>query len=224
MIRSLSQSSAKELTPLEEVKKARKQLEQDASLLANRIRLLQSEESRTQKRIDQLKRKSALIQQVHSRKEMERRAFRRIKAQREQQAEAARQRFNSLRTHRTAERFRQMERIWQAKKEVYTAGRAERENALHYKEEITKLQEERNREMYLKVKEVKTQPKKRKLRPVKSDYEAQIQVEEEKTAEKRNEVARMEQLEMELLSRLRFTQSLEQEAVLRLERAARGVN
>jgi len=222
MPRSLSQSSAKDPVSLDEVKRTRKQLEQDASLLSNRIRLLQSEEFRTRKRIEDLKRKSALLQQVHARKEADRLVLHRVQAKRQKQAEDARERFTSLRVQRTAERFRQKERLWIVKKEVYTAGRVEREEALQRREELMRRQEERNRGLYLKVKEGKGQGRPRKLRPVKSDYEALIQAEEEKTAEKRQEVARMEQLE--LLNRLKLTQSVEELAVFRLEKAARGSN
>lgn len=224
MPRSLSQSSAKDPVSLDEVKRTRKQLEQDASLLSNRIRLLQSEEFRTRKRIEDLKRKSALLQQVHARKEADRLVLHRVQAKRQKQAEDARERFTSLRVQRTAERFRQKERLWIVKKEVYTAGRVEREEALQRREELMRRQEERNRGLYLKVKEGKGQGRPRKLRPVKSDYEALIQAEEEKTAEKRQEVARMEQLELELLNRLKLTQSVEELAVFRLEKAARGSN
>ena len=193
-------------------------------MLSNRIRLLQSEEFRTRKRIEDLKRKSALLQQVHARKEADRLVLHRVQAKRQKQAEDARERFTSLRVQRTAERFRQKERLWIVKKEVYTAGRVEREEALQRREELMRRQEERNRGLYLKVKEGKGQGRPRKLRPVKSDYEALIQAEEEKTAEKRQEVARMEQLELELLNRLKLTQSVEELAVFRLEKAARGSN
>lgn len=191
-------------------------------MLSNRIRLLQSEESRTRKRIEDLKRKSALLQQVHARKEADRLKLHRVQAKRQQQAEAARERFNSLRVQRTEERFRQKEQLWIVKKEIYTAGRAERDEALQRREELSRRQEERNRELYLKVKEGKGHGRPRKLRPVKSDYEALIQAEEEKTAEKRQEVARMEQLELELINRLKLTQSIEELAVSRLEKAAKG--
>ena len=193
-------------------------------MLSNRIRLLQSEEFRTRKRIEDLKRKSALLQQVHARKEADRLVLHRVQAKRRKQAEDARERFTSLRAQRTAERVLQKERLWIVKKEVYTAGRVEREEALQRREELMRRQEERNRGLYLKVKEGKGQGRPRKLRPVKSDYEALIQAEEEKTAEKRQEVARMEQLELELLNRLKLTQSVEELAVLRLEKAARGSN
>lgn len=222
--RSQSQSSAKDPVSLEEVKRTRKLMEQDASLLANRIRLLQSEENRTRKRIEELKRKSELLQQVHARKEADRLLMHRVQTKRQQQAEAAREHFNMQRVQQTAERYRQKEEMWIAKKEVYTVGRAEREEALQRREEMMKRQEERNRELYMKVKEGKGRSRKRKLRPVKSDYEELILAEEERTAAKRLEVARMEQLELELINRLKLTQSIEEVAVTRLEKVARGSN
>ena len=214
---------------LVEAKKARQHIEQDALLLANRIKLLQSEEAKTKKRIEETKRKTDQMLQAQQRKDNELREKERLKSERQRSNEEARRRFHSLKTQHNAEKLKQRELMWMSKKEAYTEGRSERDRALSAKRQIEQRTERHNQERYRVVKgsletgnERLSKRKTDITRDSRVQYQQRIAEEERKTQAKEKEVITMEMLEMELINKLKYTQMLEQEAVKNLEKVAKG--
>lgn len=214
---------------LVEAKKARQHIEQDALLLANRIKLLQSEESKTRKRIEEMKQKTERMLQVQERKDREQRERERIKSERQRHTEEARKRFHSLKDQHKAEKLKQRELLWLSKKEAYAEGRSGRDQAVNIKRQIEQRTERANKERYQVVKnslesgsERLSKRKSNITRESRLQYLQRVEEEERKKKAKEQEVLTMEMLEMELINKLKYTQMLEQEAMKQLEVVAKG--
>ena len=214
---------------LVEAKRARLQIEQDAQLLSNRIKLLQVEEVKTRRRIEETKRKTDLMLRVQDRKETERRDRERIQSERQRNTEAARKRFYSLKAQHHAEKLKQRELVWMVKKEQYSEGRAERDEAVKVKQTLETHLERENREKYrhvrgaLKVGSERLSQRKTDItRESRLQYQQRIETEEKKKAALEHEVMSMEMLELELINKLKHTQLVEQEAMKQLEQVAKG--
>lgn len=210
-------------------KRARQQIEQDAQLLSNRIKLLEAEEAKTRRRIEETKRKTDLMLRVRERKEAERVERERVKSERQRNAEEARKRFSSLKAQHNAEKVKQRELVWLAKKEQYTEGRAEREDAVRVKQALSTHLERENHDKYRSVRgalrlasERISRRKNEITRGSHIQYQQRVEQEEQKKVALENEVMSMEMLEMELINRLKHTQMMEQEAMRKLEQVAKG--
>ncbi len=214
---------------LVEAKRARQQIEQDAQLLANRIKLLQVEEVKTRRRIEETKRKTDLMLRAQERKEAEQREKERIQSERQRNTEAARKRFYSLKAQHHAEKLKQRELVWMSKKEQYTEGRAERDEAVQMKQALESNLERENQEKYrhvrgtLKVGSERLSRRKADItRESRLQYQQRIATEEKKKTAIEREVMSMEMLELELINKLKHTQLVEQEAMKHLETVAKG--
>lgn len=211
------------------VKRARRQIEQDAQLLTNRIKLLQSEEAKTKRRIEETKRKTDLILKAQERKETERQERDRIKSEGQRRNEQARKRFASLKAQHYAEKLKQCELLWLAKRELYAEGRAQREAAVDKKKALETLLHTENRERYKQVKgELRLGSEKRSqrntdiIRTSRIQYQQRVESEEKAKAALEHKIRSMELLEMELINKLKYSQLLEQEATKQLEQVAKG--
>lgn len=220
------ESSSQEST-LSEARKLRKQYEQEAALLANRIKMLQAEEMRTRKQIEDMKKKTDLVIKVQAGKETDKVRLDKVRAARVRAAEEARQRLSALRTQRNAERAKNQTRLWLAKKEACLQIRAEKEEGRAQREQIIKAAQDRNRERCLEQKNETRKTSKRTQREgltaQRVEIAAQIFEEESEKLAKEREVRRMEQLEIELISKLKYTQMLEQEARRQLQEGSREI-
>lgn len=214
---------------LVEAKKARQRLEQDAKLLANRIKLLQIEEARTRKRIEETNRKTHRITQAQERRLKEEQERERIKSERQRRTDEARKRFYSQKETRNAELMRRKEQLLLFKKEIYAEGRSDRDQAITSRREVEFHTERKNQQRYRVVKSALqsgldriSQRREELCRESRAQYQSRIETEERKRTEKEKEVNSMEKLEMELISRLKETQMMEQQAVKQLEQVAKG--
>ena len=214
---------------LTEAKRARKKLEQDAHLLSNRIKLLQIEEERTRKRIEETTRKAERIAMAQERRIKEEQERERVKEERQRNTDEARRRFYSQRAMRNAEKVKRREMMWESKKEVYKEGTTDRDQAIHSRRELELKTEKHNQERYLVVKSALesglariNQRKEEITRESRAQYQQRIEAEERIRTAKAKEVSAMEMLEMELINRLKHTQMMEQQAVKQLEEVAKG--
>jgi len=213
-------------TQLLESKMIRKKAEEDAQLLANRIALLQLEEKRAMKKIEETKKKAKEIMELKNRN---------LQAQREKE---------ELRRQKEEEDMRKMMQNKTIKEQVKVNQENNRNQLLRRlkddvelmrktKQDIKEQTIQAKDEEYIKNAQIASQirnkekelqlKKKKQLEEIKQkarlEYESKIEQEfilKEKTDEL---IARLEQQEMELIQRLQNTQSLQKEAFDDLERA-----
>jgi len=213
-------------TQLLESKMIRKKAEEDAQLLANRIALLQQEEKRAMKKIEETKKKAKEIMDLKNRN---------LQAQKERE---------QLRKQKDEEDMKKMMQNKASKDQVKINQETNRNQLLRrlkddvelmrktkhdIKEQSIQTKDEeyiKNAQIanHIRNKEKELQMKKKKqLEEIKNkariEYETKIEQElllKEKTDDL---ISRLEQQEMELIQRLQNTQSLQKEAFDDLEKA-----
>lgn len=225
----LNMSEASTGSSLVVVKRARQQIEQDAQLLSNRIKFLQSEEAKTKRRIEEAKRKTDLILKAQERKETERQERDRIKSEGQRRNEEARKRFASLKAQHYAEKLKQSELVWLAKRKMYAEGRAQREAVANEKKALENLLHSENQKRYRQVRgtlrlgnEKMFKRKTDITRTSRIQYQQRVEAEEKTKAALEHKIRAMEVLEMELINKLKYSQIQEQEATKQLEQVAKG--
>ncbi|CAG9316333.1 unnamed protein product [Blepharisma stoltei] len=216
---------------LNEAKQMRKQVEEDARLLANRIALLKAEEAKAQRHIEETRKRAKDI--INSR----------IRNQEFQKKKEEEQRAKSMETkQRAIENYKRKQNILKAQQimknqvliQKQMEGKSVREAKAHYKIQLErKLEEEFTRnwtikEQLKKEKEVSVQRRKEQLEQKKLKVRNQLNNRMENESKirelKEGEIARMEQEELELIQRLQNTQFLQRSAYEDLENALNGGN
>jgi len=227
--KKLTQVSSTGKNRLLQAKLARKQAEADAQLLANRIALLQQEEAKAWKKIQQTKVRATEILQTredHERREQSKAEYRfqeseitrkaqetrfvqkqREKAKRQKsQAALIKDKQNQVRSVRQERRNNEIE--------MQRQKQADQERS-KYNREVVRAHEEN-----LRMK--KQQDAAEKERHNQRVYDSRVNQEQKRTGSKENEVQMMERQEMELIQRLQNAQMLQKEAYEHLESALSG--
>lgn len=126
-----------------EAKKLRKQTEQDAQLLANRIKLLQQEEMRTWKKIEDARKKAQDLKATKKQQEDIKRQQSELKTQRERALSEQRHNYNRIREERKIGKYSLKQAILQSRKEEANDLRKQREdNTKRIKEMMDYFREE----------------------------------------------------------------------------------
>lgn len=194
-------------------KRLRKLAEEDALRLYNRVRQLQKEEERAQKRIQDTKKKAKEIVKLRERNEIKQQE----KEQRydELQAEVERQRIENLRLKEETikNRTETENKIYTEKLAVVQQTKEERaeiermiaetrilarKKALEQKEAVRKAQQEGEQRLQ--------QYKAQRLQMAQEDYERRLQEEMEAKFQKEKEIQKLAQLELDLIERLKQKQ------------------
>jgi len=209
-----------------ESKMIRKKAEEDAQLLANRIALLQLEEKKAMKKIEETKKKAKEIIELKNRNLQAQRERELVKKQKEEEEMRKVVQNKTIKEqvkmNQENNRNQLLRRLKDDVELMRKTKQDMREQTLSQKDEdYMKNVEVVN---HIRVKEREAQIKKQKqLEQVKQkariEYESKIQQEllaKEKTDEL---IARLEQQEMELIQRLQNTQTLQKEAFDDLEKA-----
>lgn len=214
--------------PLSNATLARKRAEQDAILLANRLRLLRAEEEKTRKKVIETESKTSDILQLHQRNEQ--RARQREAEESRREAEEQEQRARQMRERAEQQRNLQVKhnKIVQQKQLSSAAVREDREVGR------LALQEQRaevDAEMTAKAERIRRQTALASRSRAKSESAKQEQAqagvrirvirEEDATRERMSEIDRMEKEEAQLIARLQSTQERHRVAFLKLEDALR---
>lgn len=225
----LNQTAAEGKSRLLKAKLARKQAEADAQLLANRIALLQQEEAKAWKKIQQTKIRATEI--LSLREENEKRQQTRAEYQfkeGEYSRQAQEQRFYSKQKDKAMRQKTQNEIIKKRQYEVKSIRRQRRENEIE-KQRQKQADQERaryNREVVRahedKLRSDKTKKEEQLRSQNANEYKRRVDQETDKTHEKEIEVSAMEQQEIELIQRLQNAQLLQKEAYEQLENALSG--
>ena len=218
-----------EHTKLAEAKQMRKRADEDARLLANRIALLRQEEMKAQKKIEETRRKAQEIVSLRSKNTelVKEREEKRRKAEEDEilRAEQSKQ----MRTQKQNSRFQ---------KSLMRQNRAASEaNNLksNRKQNLELIESMKTQDIIQKatmrnfIKSQHREAEERRLK-LERDRKEKARIETERKIEDENrmrrireeEVARMEQEELELIQRLQNTQLLQKTAYEELENALAG--
>lgn len=205
-------------------RRARQLAADDATRLYNRVRQLQKEDEKAQRRIEETKKKSREILKLRERndqkmleKEM------RIK-EIQDQIEYQRVLNTKEKEERSKSRRNQEERVFQDKLIAAQSTKDSREQIAKQLKEAKTLQHQKAVEQKEIIKknhreaEVRiTQLKSSKLQQAHDDYDRRLREEMEAKLNKEREILKLAELEFELIERLREKQQLQEEAYEQLE-------
>ena len=211
---------------LSTVKKERKQLEQDFTLLNNRIKLLQLEEEKTWKRIDNAKKRHEQLSEFQLRSK-EKEKFRKKHAERkDQELKDAQKNIQKLKQSNESHKNKHQEAILKARQDAYKEGKELKVYSVQRKQQIINAYTDTNRKKSKQVREDERnranklqQMKKKKMEEFKEDYESRVHEEVDKQKQLEQQIMEMELLEMELIKKLQNTQQIQQQVVGQLEEA-----
>lgn len=210
-------------------KMMRKQAESDAQLLANRIALLQQEEAKAWKKIQQTKTRANEIMKLRDENDMKTS----MKSQRYQQSDAQtrvaqeqkliqKQRAKANRDKAIQDKqVRSREEVDQVK-ELRRRNLAEKEEQRKLQLRQAKASAEQVRLQHKKALEMKEQKRRDQERANQAAYEGRVKDEERACQMTELEVQVMEREEMELIQRLQNAQFLQKQAYDELEGALSG--
>ena len=212
-----------------EAKRARKQADEDARLLANRIALLKQEEQKAWKKIEDTRKRAKEIMDMRARNQelqRQRDEARKLKEEEEQRRimetkariENSKTAKVDAREKREQTAFEEASGVkWQKSQNRDTISRQRDEDVAKNKE-VSRAIKDRERQM--KERRVKLEEEKREK--ARAELERKIREETRAKQEREERIARMEQEEMELIQRLTNTQMLQKSAYEDLELALSG--
>lgn len=219
-----------ELSPesqrLLDAKNVRKKVEDDVQLLANRIALLEIEEKKANKKIEETRKKAQEIMGLKSRnkeaqlKKQEIRQKEQEELMRKSQnlkefKEASKQNAENNKNLMLSKIKNDVDTMKKIKKETKEqVGLIKDEESLKNTQVVTEV---KNREKELELKKQKAREE--KAAQIRREYEEKFQRELSMINDKKNELERLEKKEMELISKLQNTQNLQKQAFEELERA-----
>jgi hypothetical protein len=209
---------------LSNVKKERKQMEQDATLLSNRIKLLQLEESKTWKHIKETQSKKLKIEEYRKVKEEKARLQEHISVMFERQQEENMQKIKQLKMEIEKNKLNSKKIIQSSKKNSYIEVKKLQLqiNEQKIKHDEDYVNDNKKRSTSVKVEHIKQSIRKQKelqLKQNKSkeEYLKKVNKEIEKKQELADKLNTMETLEMELIKKLQNTQGIQQKVISEYE-------
>ena len=206
------------------IKRERKKFEQDAQLLANRIKLLKLEDEKTRKKIRETRRKVRKISIIKQMQEEKNYLQKEVKEEKERALSEKRNDFQRIREIQRKERSELRSALFQSRREEAEIIRSQRDtndsNKKAFFEGIcrkNKLKKYmiRKEEEIMKYKIQEFQQKKHQIG--RDLYRKKIEENEKIKQEKIKEVHDMEIFEMELIKKLENTQALHAHANHKLE-------
>ena len=207
-----------------QLREARRNVDRDAQLLANRIALLEAEEKKAWKKIRSTKeRAEAILRTRQENKEERMMAKKKIAMHQEKRNLDAKYLEREIsRQNRAKEQKRKDER---ARKEA-RAMKAEKlkMEKLRRKQDQEILRRNKKKQQKIKKEKMEAQLKRKKIaaekaRRNKGVYDDKVGGELNKRKQVESRVSKMEKMEMELIKRLQNTQALQQQAYQQLETA-----
>jgi hypothetical protein len=213
-------------TRLLESKQMRKKAEEDALLLANRIALLQVEEKKAIKKIEDTRKKAKEIMDLKARNAEQQRQKEELRRQREEdelrkmqnnkfQKQQSKDNYESNRSNLMMKLKNDVDEMRKTKKDTKTAFHSTKEDEWNKNLESVKAVRTQHQDLHEKKKKQMEETKTK----ARLEYEGKIKQEltiREQTEEK---IARLERQEMELIQRLQNTQNMQKEAFDTLEKA-----
>jgi len=209
------------------ITRSRKQVDNDAQLLSNRIKLLQLEEQKTLKNIQETRHKAQAIRQAQRRERAQVHLLEQLHAQKERQISQKHERIMQFREGLKLQRHKSLEALVQRKRrqaltvKTQLVSDRQKQSALQVRLQevnfarVKGIQQDRQ-EAQMRI---KTQQN-RKFGYIKEEYNELWTVEERRLKAREQAVVDMELVEMELIERLKMTQRMQQEADKELEAVA----
>lgn len=202
-----------------EAKRERQQCEQDFVLLSNRIKLLQLEEEKSRKYIEESKKKKLLLEKAQQRS-MEKTKFKEeLQNSFEKQRKIKQKWIQDLKLQITKNKNSSLKNVEKAKKKAYIEMRNQRDQSLIEKYQILNDIIKKNKERSLSVREehIKFSMKAKRLDEIreshnKSEYIKRLNDELCVKTRLKSKVSEMETLESELIKRLQNTQNIQLKA------------
>ena len=204
---------------LSEIKRERKHLEQDAQMLANRIKLLQLEDEKTWRKIQETKKKAKQLALVRQEQDNKLAIFHEIKQERERAISEKRNNYRAMKEFQRKERDDLKSAIFRSKYEDAILVKHQRESNIRNKQTAIDIISEENRMRNNSVKREKLIGK-RKIMEFQQQknfigremYLKKIEENERIKNEKIKQLSEMEMLEMQLIKRLENTKSIHDHA------------
>lgn len=209
---------------LTEAKKERKQYEQDAVLLNNRIKLLQMEEAKTWKQIEETKRKTGILENARKRNDEKQRARDELIKYQEKRREENQKKIQELKLQIEISMKKNKQSVEESKKNAYNEIKMMRDHNLRQlmsdNEQLYKNNQKRSTSV--KVEHIKNslrikKAEKSKQNQAKADYYQKVNEEIQLKSQLEVKVSEMEALEAALIKKLQNTQSIQQKANSDLE-------
>ena len=204
--------------------RSRKQIDSDAQLLSNRIKLLRLEEQKTLKKIQDTRRKTKTVLQAQRRERAQVHLFDQLSAQRQRMLSQKHERIAQLREGQRLQHQQSLESLVKKKRRQALAVKTQILSDLQKKSDLQIRLQEVN---WARVKGMQQDRQEAKLRANsqrgwKRALVAEVRyerfAEEDRKAKAREQaVMDMELVEMELIERLKTTQRMQQEADEQLE-------
>lgn len=213
-------------TTLLEAKKNRKQLERDTVILANRIKLLQLEEQKTWKRIEDARKKTEQVHTVRHRVTQKLDFKSKIQEERHKKLKEAKEHINFLRQQRVEDRDRMRRNIIKDKQLAYKEVRAVRDLSVQKKYDFMNQVVETNAQRSASVRHSNKRAEYKiksynesKVANASEEYWKRVEQEDKKKLDIEKQVMELELLEMDLIKRLQNTQQVQKQAYSELESA-----
>lgn len=211
---------------LAEAKRIRQQIQRDAQLLENRIKLLTKEEEKVWKRIEDTHNHTKKVNDAYERHAQKMKAqaeFRLMQAQRMQEAKES---INRLKSERSKDRQQRFNSVMQSKLQAAHEVREMKANGKQYKSYYRDQLSSENMRRTSTIKQDLATGYNRmnafheqRLKEAREQYSRKIEDEDKQKEETQARILSMEALESELISRLQNTQQLQQKAYSELEKA-----
>lgn len=211
---------------LVEAKRARKQMERDSLLLSNRIKLLQQEEAKTWKKIEETKGKAKEILEIKKAQEEKAILKEEFRRRKDEELEKQRANYNRLREERKKGKEELKETILKSRRDNASNRKTERIDNFQKKHETfeqIKQDNESRKQMVKAQKDMGTHKilthHHKKQEDFKSHYVRRVEDEDQLRKEHERKLLDMEIFEMELIKKLQNTQGIQKRAYLDLEEA-----
>ncbi|OMJ68723.1 hypothetical protein SteCoe_33740 [Stentor coeruleus] len=199
-----------------EAKKERQQCEQDLILLTNRIKLLQLEEEKSRKQIEESKKKHFLLEKAQQRSIEKTKFKEELQNSFEKQRKIKQKWIQDLKLQITKNKESSLKNVEKAKKKAYIEMRSQRDQSLIEKYKILNDTVKKNKERSLSVREdhMKFSMKAKRLEKIresqnKSEYIKRLNDEIYVKTRLESKVSEMETLESELIKRIQNTQNVQ---------------
>jgi hypothetical protein len=201
-------------------------IEQDANMLANRISMLQQEEAKIMKKINQTRKRADEIMKTKQRNDEMFAKRMRDREMAMQMEEQNRQKYFNDRVQRQHNKERTIKAIKKAKNEEFKAGKSMTLQNDAYKRDFLDAVKRQNEEKRLQVQEEEKeraeklrQLEEEKLKENQEKYLQRVEEERARILDQEKKIKQMEKMEAELLNRLKNSQQMEQAEYGNLEKA-----
>eukprot|EP00347_Sterkiella_histriomuscorum_P005095 403357915 len=217
-------NSSQNPNSLLQAKWIRQTVEREEKLITNRVMMLQNEEKKLMKKIQDTRQRAEKMLEIKQQNEQEYIERMQQKLQREQEIEVEREKFNQLKNQSQQVKHLRTQSLFNQKRNDYIEIKNQREQIKQETQEISQLKTQINQEKRERVQKSLIDARK-KLEEMKVQKELQrkefYQIRVDKQAnvinEKSDKIKKMEELETQLLNRLKNSQIAQNEAIEKLK-------